>query len=149
MSVQIIFLVPFECKDDAKALGARWDPTKKSWYMMTDNANIERMVDTYPIMTSIDKCESSIPSELYRRMLAQMLTKSSTPIDLDIPYENKDEVKRLGARWDDAGKVWFTYANHPNLTKMQALERKAAPRQVLKFIKHPAGFVAPTVDGND
>jgi hypothetical protein len=28
-------------------------------------------------------------------------------VDLRVPYADKDEVKRLGARWDAAARVWF------------------------------------------
>ena len=28
-------------------------------------------------------------------------------IDLQVPYAEKDEAKRLGARWDAANKVWY------------------------------------------
>jgi hypothetical protein len=28
-------------------------------------------------------------------------------VDLRVPYEDKDEAKRLGARWDSASRVWF------------------------------------------
>lgn len=142
-----MFNVPFVCKDHAKSLGARWNTEKKSWYLMSDNINIDEMVEMYGVATGVDdQIKQAVPPDLYKKMLE---SKKPEPVDLDIPYENKDEVKRLGARWDDAGKVWYTYKNHPNLTRMQALERRAAPRHVLKFIKHPAGFVAPTVDGND
>jgi Domain of unknown function (DUF5710) len=29
------------------------------------------------------------------------------PIDLNVPYHEKDDAKRLGARWDAARKTWF------------------------------------------
>jgi hypothetical protein len=29
------------------------------------------------------------------------------PTDLNVPYHEKDEAKRLGARWDAARKTWF------------------------------------------
>lgn len=32
-SVQAYLVVPFAEKDEAKSLGARWDATKKSWYV--------------------------------------------------------------------------------------------------------------------
>jgi hypothetical protein len=28
-------------------------------------------------------------------------------IDLKVPFQEKDEAKRLGARWDPQGKIWF------------------------------------------
>ena len=32
---------------------------------------------------------------------------SGTRIDLDCPFEDKDEAKKLGAKWDQAAKVWY------------------------------------------
>ena len=34
--------------------------------------------------------------------------------DLRVPFAEKDEAKRLGARWDAARKVWYVQ-NAPNL----------------------------------
>lgn len=31
-------------------------------------------------------------------------------VDLDVPFEDKDKVKRLGARWDANWKVWYVPA---------------------------------------
>jgi hypothetical protein len=28
-------------------------------------------------------------------------------VDLDVPYTDKDEAKRLGAKWDIARKRWY------------------------------------------
>ena len=36
MSKNVYLFVPFEYKDQAKALGAKWDPEKKSWYYFLD-----------------------------------------------------------------------------------------------------------------
>lgn len=31
-------------------------------------------------------------------------------VDLDVPFSDKDQVKRLGARWDSTWKVWYVPA---------------------------------------
>ncbi len=36
---KILLNVPFARKEDAKQLGAKWDPMKKKWYIMNDNVN--------------------------------------------------------------------------------------------------------------
>ncbi len=36
--------VTYEKKEDAKKLGARWDPKKKKWYCMEDNCNIDELL---------------------------------------------------------------------------------------------------------
>lgn len=38
-TVKIYLAVPFENKDEVKALGGQWDFKKKKWYIMSDNAN--------------------------------------------------------------------------------------------------------------
>lgn len=38
---KIYLAVPFTKKDNAKSLGARWDPEKKLWYSLEDNENLE------------------------------------------------------------------------------------------------------------
>jgi hypothetical protein len=46
-------------------------------------------------------------------------------IDLRVPFEQKDEAKRLGARWDAAAKVWYVPAG-----KDVAPFRRWLPRQI-------------------
>ncbi len=45
-----IFLnVPFQRKDEAKALGAKWEPSKKKWYIMNNNENKEMLLKSFQI----------------------------------------------------------------------------------------------------
>jgi ribonuclease HI len=45
-----IFLnVPFQRKDEAKALGAKWEPSKKKWYIMTNNENKEELLKLFQL----------------------------------------------------------------------------------------------------
>lgn len=34
---------------------------------------------------------------------------------LDVPYNEKEEVKRLGGRWKQSCKMWYITSNHPNV----------------------------------
>ena len=47
MSKNVYLFVPFEYKDQAKALGAKWDPEKKRWYTTSENKNCSKLTDTY------------------------------------------------------------------------------------------------------
>jgi hypothetical protein len=38
---------------------------------------------------------------------------------LNVPYEEKDEAKKLGAKWDPHNKVWYA----PNSKKAEILHR--------------------------
>lgn len=44
----LILNVPFGEKDEAKALGARWDPTRKKWYIDAQQAAIEAFTRWVP-----------------------------------------------------------------------------------------------------
>ncbi|MFT4174225.1 MAG: DUF5710 domain-containing protein [Rhodocyclaceae bacterium] len=39
-------------------------------------------------------------------------------VDLRVPFAEKDEAKRLGAKWDPAKRVWYV-VNVPNLASFQ------------------------------
>jgi hypothetical protein len=46
--VKKIYLdVPFQFKNEAKELGAKWDSTEKRWYTLKDNVNRRNLVDLY------------------------------------------------------------------------------------------------------
>lgn len=50
----VVFIdVPFEMKDVAKKLGARWNPGKKSWYVVADKYNPETFAE-FPINRDVD-----------------------------------------------------------------------------------------------
>jgi ribonuclease HI len=40
--------VPYARKDEAKGMGARWDPSKKKWYIEPDAANREAVLAKFP-----------------------------------------------------------------------------------------------------
>jgi ribonuclease HI len=44
---KIYLKVSYQQKDEAKALGARWDATKKQWYIFDDNKNKEELLAKY------------------------------------------------------------------------------------------------------
>lgn len=50
MSTKIYLSVPFERKEDAKSLGAKWDKDKKQWY--TNAYNIQ-LIEKYPLSAPI------------------------------------------------------------------------------------------------
>jgi len=81
--------VPYEKKDPIKKLGARWDTSRKKWYIMS-NLSQEKREAIENILKS--------PSEFER-------------IYLDVPYAKKDPVKKLGARWDKNKKKWYVMSN--------------------------------------
>lgn len=62
--------VTYAEKEDAKQLGAKWDPDQKEWYI-----------------------EEDMDREPFAKWLAPYTI-------LAVPFADKDEVKALGAKWD-------------------------------------------------
>lgn len=88
---QRIYLnVPFSMKDDAKMLGAKFDNEKKKWYSLFNNIFKDELILKYGI------------NETHKRH------------NLYVPFEYKDDVKRLGAKYDTSMKQWYILDNHEN-----------------------------------
>ena len=47
MSKNTYLYVPYEYKDRAKLLGAKWDVNKKKWYTTEANINYTKLIDTF------------------------------------------------------------------------------------------------------
>lgn len=75
--------VPFDEKDEAKSIGARWDGDAKCWYA--------------PAGSDLSKFAK----------WANGSVKSVKKVYLNVPFDDKDEAKGLGARWDPAKKKWY------------------------------------------
>ena len=69
---------PYEEKDQAKALGARWDNDNKKWYV--------------PAGVDLDHFKRWMPERRHY---------------LDVPFEEKDDAKALGARWEPKLSRWY------------------------------------------
>ena len=79
LATEVTFLdVPFAQKDEAKALGARFDGQKRKWYV--------------DVGTDLDN---------FARWLGDTRTY------LACPFDEKDAAKALGARWDNDARKWF------------------------------------------
>jgi len=46
-NTKIYLNVPYEKKEHAKSLGAKWNPKKKKWYSMTSNEHLNKLKDLY------------------------------------------------------------------------------------------------------
>lgn len=80
--------VPFAEKDAVKQLGARWDTDMKSWYIPDDSDE-----------SSFSKWERHDPSV--------KVESNATRIYLNVPFEEKDQARSAGARWDGDKKQWY------------------------------------------
>jgi len=95
----------FRQKDEVKALGAWWDPDKKSWY-------VPRGRDCRPFLPWSPRIDGSLVTQRTstngsRGEVDAQATKFGRPVYLDCPYREKDEAKELGARWDPEEGSWY------------------------------------------
>jgi putative DNA primase/helicase len=84
--------VPYPQKDEAKALGARWDRQEQSWYVPAgvDPAPFARWTPA----TAPQARPKQSPATPQRQYLA-------------VPYGERVAAKAAGAVWDKAAKSWY------------------------------------------
>lgn len=46
------------------------------------------------------------------------LNRRGTSIDLNVPFHNKDQVKKLGAKFDGHKRVWYVESTSPNIKEL-------------------------------
>lgn len=92
--------VPFKDKNEAKALGAKWDRQEQSWYIPSGvlAAAFSRWSEPGG-RTTDDR------SEVTPRL--QIPDRASERQYLVVPYSQRAVAKSAGAKWDAAAKSWF------------------------------------------
>lgn len=96
---RVYLAVPYQEKDEAKSLGARWDSARKSWYApLKQNALITR----WPLnMTPITHLIGEDPN----------FSGYTLREYLDVPFADSQLAKKCGALWDPVLKKWYA-PNH-------------------------------------
>ncbi|WP_047533036.1 zincin-like metallopeptidase domain-containing protein [Shewanella sp. ZOR0012] len=129
--------VPFKEKDEAKAAGARWD--RSAGYWSIDKSELSKLNDKWPVV--------------------QVEAKPETKLFIAVPYSEKDEAKRIGAKWDKHQKSWYVDPNTDKklidkwLVENRPTEQAPAltPREELALVMKEMGFDVtgehPIMDG--
>jgi putative DNA primase/helicase len=84
--------VLFKEKDEAKALGAKWDRQEQSWY-------VPHGIDPAPFAKWIRTADNGISSDMSRTGRKRQY--------LAVPYADRSVAKAAGAKWDKAAKSWY------------------------------------------
>ena len=101
-TAKVLLDVPFKQKEEAKALGAKWDRQEQSWYVPAgvDAAPLTKWVqgaaatgEAQPMPVSADSQPKPKITE-GRQYLA-------------VPYGDRVAAKAAGAEWDKAAKSWY------------------------------------------
>ncbi len=94
-SLRMFIDVPYKEKEQVKKMGAKWDGKAQSWYV-PDNVNID-LFNKWPKKNDTSEKGVSEPPAIY----------------LAIPYDDRNEAKLLGAKWDRKVASWYIPANSP------------------------------------
>lgn len=98
MSGERIYLnCPFDEKDQCKSLGGRWDGEERKWYITGE-------MDAEPFAQWMGE---GAPSDSQEKPAA---ADEGEKTYLNCPYDDKDECKALGGRWDGDAKKWYVPA---------------------------------------
>ena len=85
--------IKIDYKDSVKKLGAKWDLSCKKWYYEDNIADANKN----EILEIQKMSESDI--ELH------------TKVYVNVPFKNKDAVRKLGCRWEPEKKSWYYMSN--------------------------------------
>ncbi|MFW5498410.1 MULTISPECIES: zincin-like metallopeptidase domain-containing protein [unclassified Maridesulfovibrio] len=88
--------VPFSEKNQAKQLGAKWDQTQKMWFA-PEGEDVQKFAAWLP--------ENKAAAQHKEKEQEPRLATEKTY--LNVPYREKGQAKKLGARWDKSEKLWF------------------------------------------
>ncbi|WP_020405856.1 zincin-like metallopeptidase domain-containing protein [Hahella ganghwensis] len=89
--------VPFNEKDEAKSLGARWDRQERSWYVppTADSSAFSKWTSN-----QVKKDQQSVTLEPKKN-------EASDRLYLAVPYGERGAAKAAGAKWDKDAKSWY------------------------------------------
>lgn len=143
--------VPFREKEEAKALGAKWDRQHTSWFIPAgvDQSAFSKWL---PSEAGEVKVTSVVISEVSK-------PTTSDKLYLAVPYSERKAAKEAGAKWDAGAKSWYVGQNAnmdklqrwlPDNTKPQQ-EPAMTPREEFSSLLKDMGFVLsgnhPVMDG--
>ena len=105
--------VPYSQKDEAKALGARWDRQEQSWYVPAgvDPAPFARWTPATALQAR-PRQPQAIPQRQY----------------LAVPYGERVAAKAAGAVWDKAAKSWYA-GPKADMAKLKRWKPENVPAQ--------------------
>ncbi|MEG0004101.1 DUF5710 domain-containing protein [Comamonas sp.] len=87
----VLLWVPFEQKDQAKALGAKWDRQAHAWYVPAG-------IDAAPFAQWTQRHNDDVARERQRLPEREYL---------DVPYGERKAAKAAGAVWDPLARCWY------------------------------------------
>ena len=87
--------VPFNEKDQAKSLGARWNAEAKLWY-------VPQGVDAAPFEKWLSSAPNSAPSSSPAQTAAKPVSQASASENTQVGVDSHDDIDAINARLRDA-----------------------------------------------
>jgi ribonuclease HI len=108
--------VNYDRKDMIKSLGAKWDLKEKKWYYTDDLPECSKQ--------SINQIELEYINTKELVPIIEESVENTKKNYINISFKNKDNAKKLGARWDPSLKSWYYLSNLSisNIEKLRKLE---------------------------
>lgn len=98
---KVYFDVPYEQRQEAKALGCKWDKDNKKWFI--SEATPERIEAMDKAGFKTVEVEQKNLESVQKNENAETNQKTL----LSVPFEEKDLAKELGAKFDRETKSWY------------------------------------------
>jgi putative DNA primase/helicase len=99
---KMLIVVPYKEKDEAKALGAKWDRRQQSWYVPADMGPAPFSKWLQRGAPETGKVESPIATATQTEIAR---------VYLAVPYSERGEARAAGALWDKAVGSWYAGPN--------------------------------------
>ena len=102
--------VSYTYKDNVKKLGAKWDMNNKKWYY-EDNLNEDNIksIKEFEVLSSVEK--ETVKEQAAKSDSREENILDNSKVYIKIPFKNKDNVKKLGCKWDPEKKSWYYMSN--------------------------------------
>ena len=110
-SDRVYLNIPYKEKQSAKSKGARWDPEMKSWYVARDS---RKNFSEYK--------QKQVQQKTKQEKIAQAQQKHPGRVYINVPFTQKQDAKKDGAKWDPSIKSW--YVTQSIVHKFQKYKRK-------------------------
>jgi antirestriction protein ArdC/phage/plasmid primase-like uncharacterized protein len=110
---RVDLLVDYSQRAQAKAAGARWDKDRRTWFAPV-GADLSKMQQWLP-KAKAPKQEGKVQEKAQEKVQVKGQEKAQGEVfaertDLAVPYKEKGQAKKFGARWDRKKQTWFAPA---------------------------------------
>ena len=104
---RVYFKVPFDEKDDAKALGARFDGDQRLWYAPDDYIR-EALAARWQTVSAAAGGGFPAPQQWQNQYQSQQpqYQNGDERILYEVPFDDNQDVKAAGARFDGQARKW-------------------------------------------